>query len=135
MMRSITLVAYHQLVIPALTIWREARGLPDAMLAVAWVIRNRCADPRWPDTPSEVCLQPKQFSCFNAGDPNAVKLPGPGPEWAAFEAACAAWESHEPDPTSGANHYHSLSKGEPSWAWGGELTLRIGAFKFYLLRG
>ena len=41
------------------------------------MIRNRAEDPkkRWPRTVSGVILEPRQFSSFNAGDPNAVKFP------------------------------------------------------------
>ena len=60
----------------ALTLWAEARdqGL-DGLNAVGCVIRNRMADPRWPDTAKGVCLQPKQFSCWNpGGDANHARL-------------------------------------------------------------
>jgi spore germination cell wall hydrolase CwlJ-like protein len=62
----------------ALAIWREARGESlQGKIGVAWCIRNRMTDQRkrWPATPGAVVLQPLQFSCFNAWDPNAVKLP------------------------------------------------------------
>jgi spore germination cell wall hydrolase CwlJ-like protein len=133
----ITLDAYTQFVIPALTIWREARGEGfDAMRAVGWVITNRLLDKRWPNTQAGVCLQPKQFSCFNKNDANAVKLPTPGSdEWAAFEVACAAWEDQRPDPTNGANHYHSkMPNGAlPGWADPDRIVYRAGAFTFYKL--
>ena len=133
----ITCTAYSDYVLPALTIWREARGESnEAMLAVAWVIRNRVGDTRWPDTSLSVCLQAKQFSAHNPNDPNATKLPQPRYpiDFAAFERACTAWESHAPDPTSGANHYETLPDNkEPRWADEEKITLRLGKFEFYKL--
>ena len=59
----------------AATIWGEARGEPTAgRLAVASVIRNRLLAQRWGTTYRAVCLAPKQFSCWNVGDPNAPLL-------------------------------------------------------------
>jgi spore germination cell wall hydrolase CwlJ-like protein len=47
----------------AQAVYHEARGEPDTgQHAVAWVILNRVADPRWPDTPCEVVYQTHQFS-------------------------------------------------------------------------
>lgn len=131
----------YQDAIPALGIYREARNQRDAaMRGVAWVIRTRAADPlRWPNTPAEVVTQPKQFSAFNAGDPNSTKWPKA--DSMAWLRSCAAWESHEPDPTGGANHYHSgTNYAAIAKAWGltvEELhaaeTAKLGAFTFYRL--
>ena len=58
----------------ALTIYGEARGEPvEAQIAVGCVIRNRVsADKGY----NEVCLEPKQFSCWNEFDPNYPILTG-----------------------------------------------------------
>lgn len=129
----------------ALCVWREARGASDeAMRAVAWVIRNRVKDTRWPGTEHGVVLQPKQFSCFNAGDPNAVKFPHSRDvaDWKAWERVRAAVAAvyadgvgEAADPTKGANHYHSIPEGRPfpSWAVREAETLRLPGFRFYRL--
>ena len=129
----------------ALCVWREARGASDeAMRGVCWVIRNRAKDARWPGTEHGVVLQPKQFSCFNAGDANAVKFPNKRDtvDWAAWERVNAAVDAvfaegvgESADPTKGANHYHSIPEGKPypSWAVREAETLRLRGFRFYRL--
>lgn len=59
-----------------LTIIGEARGEPiEGQVAVAWVIRNRLlARPDKYKSYREVCLEPKQFSCWNPSDPNRQTL-------------------------------------------------------------
>lgn len=126
--------AYEQ-IIAALTIWRESRGeSKEAQIAVLWVIMNRKADPRWPNTTSEVCLQAYQFSSFNPGDPNAVKMPHHAdPSW---QRCLEVVESPGVyDPTAGANHYHSLgdTQPKPRWADPKKITVKIGHFTFYRL--
>lgn len=56
----------------SLTLLGEARGEEfEGRLAVGCTIRERARDPkRWPDDIKGVCLQPQQFSCWNASDPN-----------------------------------------------------------------
>lgn len=124
-----------------LTIWREARNQPlVAMVGVASVIMNRAKDRRWPDTVHEVCLQAKQFSCYNAGDPNAVKFPqiGATGDWEAWmRVASAIDEAVEKgnDVANGANHYHSIPAGSPlpRWADAKKVVAKHGAFTFYRL--
>jgi N-acetylmuramoyl-L-alanine amidase len=130
-----TLESYEKILV-ALCIWREARGeITEAKLGVWWVIRNRKADSRWPNTMAGVVLQPRQFSSFNAADPNSSKLPAP--EDPAFVECCGIVDSPGlDDPTLGANSYHSFPPGYtplPSWADPNKLTTRIGAFSFYRL--
>lgn len=56
----------------ALTLWGEARGEPiEGQIAIANVIINRI--PTY-HTIKEVCLAPKQFSCWNISDVNYTKL-------------------------------------------------------------
>lgn len=126
-----------------LTLYGECRGEPYlGQVAVACVIRNRVLDKRWPSTYKEVCLQPKQFSCWN-------DLPEIG--W--FHAAASFPQTKQlyyimegvstwmiPDVTQGANHYLNpfAAPPEPQWArgtkritlWPGEL---VGAHAFYRL--
>lgn len=50
------------------TVLGEAANESDVgWAAVAHVIQNRVADPRWGDDPAEVALQMKQFSAWNTG--------------------------------------------------------------------
>lgn len=56
----------------ALTIYGEARGEPvQGQIAVGCVIRNRLSLSK---TYRDICLAPKQFSCWNYDDPNRVIL-------------------------------------------------------------
>jgi spore germination cell wall hydrolase CwlJ-like protein len=116
-------------VLAALCVWREARGeCPGAKRAVAHVIRNRAAQKFRGTNPIEVILWPKQFSCFNAGDPNATLFPTAND--AAFRECREAVANPGDDPTGGALYYHSCAK-PPRWAEKLQLTARIGAFRFY----
>ena len=121
--------------ITALCCWREARDQSDpAICGVIHVIRNRIKDPRWPNTAGDVVLQPKQFSSFLAGDPNATRFPSPRQkaDWAAWQRILTLVESPGPDPTGGANHYESCpDDDEPRWA--NAPVARLGAFEFYKL--
>lgn len=60
----------------ALTIYGEARGEPvEGQIAVANVVMNRLKfNPSKYKTPSDVCLEPLQFSCWNNEDNNLIKL-------------------------------------------------------------
>ena len=62
--------------IAAITAFGEARGENEnTIIAVCNVIKNRVNDEdRWYDEYVNVCLQPKQFSCFNLNDRNFIKI-------------------------------------------------------------
>lgn len=120
----------------ALCIWREARGEPAAgKIAVGEVIRNRMkANARWRNTISGVVTQPKQFSAFNEGDPNAVKFPKPD-EQAWLESCASAvliMQDASDDIAKGANHYHTKAV-KPYWARGKMPVCEIGNHIFYKL--
>lgn len=135
------------LMVVAATILGEAAGEPTlGKRAVAYVIANRCKDERWPDTGAEVCLQRRQFSCWNVGSVTLPCMYRPQKHateevwnacvWAALDAE---WRL-EPDPTHGANHY--LNEDEtrrirdgslPSWFREGAVTVRIGRHTFLRL--
>lgn len=122
----------------ALCVWRETRGeSSEAKLGVAYVIHNRSVDAkhRWPRTVRRVILQPQQFSSFNPSDVNYRKYPAADePAWADSKAAVQAVKGEAPDPTKGANFYHSFRPGDPHWPWWAtpeKLTAQIGAFHFY----
>ncbi len=63
-----------------LTIIGESRGEPiEGQVAVGSVIRNRLhSNPNKYKNYSDVCLEPKQFSCWNDNDPNKKYLLGLG---------------------------------------------------------
>lgn len=96
----------------ARTVFGEARNQGmSGMSAVAWVIRNRTADRRWPNSPLKVSQQRKQFSCWNRGEPNNYVLLMASLDDPIFLQAIAAtasvFGSVIPDNTAGANHYHT----------------------------
>lgn len=94
------------------TIAGEAGGeSAEGQAAVAHVIMNRVADPRWGDNPAEVSLQLKQFSAWNSGS-------GGNGQPAKIEEGSADYErigrivdavaaGQIPDMTGGATHYYS----------------------------
>lgn len=128
----------HEVDILARTIWAESRGEPfNGQVAVAWVIRNRSRDKRlrWSRVVSEVCTQPKQFSCWNEDDPNRPKLLAVGLEDEAFVramgVACIVLCGDMPDASKGANHYFNPNVVIPSWAGRMEQTVTIGRHVFF----
>jgi spore germination cell wall hydrolase CwlJ-like protein len=119
----------------ASTIWGEARGETlEGMAGVAHVIQNRKRRNAWPDTVLEVCLQPKQFSVWNTGDPNFKKvitrdLDDPS-FWMAMYVALGVILGQIEDPTEGADHYHNKNI-KPSWADAYSPTVTIKNHIFY----
>jgi spore germination cell wall hydrolase CwlJ-like protein len=130
----------------AKTIYGEARGeylsktggLP-SLIAVANVIRNRCTMAN-EDFIENVCMKPKQFSCWNARDPNFKIISEPlsaatNPiykicETVAREVVLGNW----PDITKGASHYYSKRlEAPPYWAAYGDVTIIIGNHVFMKL--
>lgn len=120
----------------ARTLWGEARGEGrHGMHAVASVILNRAARPGWwGRSVTEVCLRPRQFSCWLAGDPNRPKLLRVQPSDTAFalalEIAARALAGRLPDITHGSTHYHAVEVA-PSWARGRAPCVVIGRHAFY----
>lgn len=125
----------------ARTIYGEARGESDAgKIAVAWVVLNRVADPRWPDTIAGACLQRAQFSCWNERDPNRAKIVAITLEDEFFRTCMAvAWAAvsgFEMDQSRGANHYLTAELAErspPPWFDRQYVTARVGAHLFLRL--
>lgn len=130
----------NDLDVAALTVWGEARGEgEDGQRAVAWVIRNRAAQPAWWGRDvAGVCQRPSQFSCWNPGDPNSSKimaLPPTDPKFLAIRALVEeVFESDGADPTSGATHYKVIGT-KASWdeATVGKPAVEIGHHVFYRL--
>ncbi len=125
----------------ARTIYGEARGEDvRGKEGVAAVVMNRVREARkrsrhwWGNTVEEVCLQPYQFSCWNAGDPNREPVLSVDPQDPVFQVclriARRAVAGVLKDPTGGATHYHAENV-EPVWSVGREPSAIIGRHRFY----
>ena len=122
----------------ARTICGEARGEPYiGQVAIAMVIRNRALRPqRFGKTVREVCLHPKQFSCWNDSDPNKPKLDALS--WLdecyvlAFGIACLVLSPSGPLPdySNGGDHYHTRGV-DPVWDDKMVHTATVGHHEFY----
>lgn len=106
----------------ARTIFGEAAGEPvEGKEAVAEVVVNRAASGRYPKSVSSVCLQPYQFSCWNANDTNRRKIlslsPGNGNRAfdVCFDVAGRALSGTIHHFTDGVLHYHADYISKPSW--------------------
>lgn len=137
------------LVTLARTLWGEARAEPrDGQVAIAWVVRNRLAQPGWwsrqqgddipDDTIEAVCRDPAQFTCW--WDAQAPKVRSRSAESLGpfLAVARAVLDGTEPDPTGGADHYHTIARPEyartwpPAWA-AGKTGVTLGRHLFYRL--
>lgn len=139
--------AWADVLMMAATVWGEAEGEEyPGKVGVAYVIDNRVKDPRWPNTATEVCLDPNQFSCWNTGSPRIAGMKNPHAHtteaiWNdCFKAAIDAMYSFLPDPTKGANHYlnpvvtRKLRGGTmPSWYTPERIVARLGDHEFLRL--
>jgi len=115
----------------AKTILLEARGEGDkGMAAVACVIAQRAKNRGM--SPEAVCLQPKQFSCWNGKSPDSfdelLKCP---------QAKMALWlEANiyrmNTKKIGDANHYHA-DYVKPYWSKGVSPVIKIGRHVFYRL--
>ena len=136
--------------IVGLTLYGEARGESlDGKLAVLNVIRNRLKLKTWGETYRAVCLARKQFSCWNAGDPNRVMLitlapqtREPAPEnrvlrECLFLALGVVTDQIVTDNTKGADHYLTrtlYAERPPAWAPQMAVTATIGNHIFLRAR-
>ena len=125
----------------ARTVYGEARGelLPFGLaplIAVANVVLNR-KNKNFARTVADVCLAPRQFSCWNPGDPNFEKIRGVSPKCFVFgtclRVARRVLEESWPDLTDGCDHYHERSV-KPFWAACREPKRILGSHYFYELR-
>jgi hypothetical protein len=115
-----------------LTIWGEARGEPlEGKAAVASVIINRTKHPdRFADTIRDVCLQPRQFSCWAAlADPSGAGAANHAKLMAMLERLKAGAFSMDIDGRVLAE-CHWVAKGYLQ----GALQSRIGDADHYLTR-
>jgi len=124
----------------AICIWGEARGEPiEGKIAVGNVVRNRVNANTWYGKDyKEVILKAKQFSCFNADDPNFEKCLYWAKNPADHDTALleCKWVAigiiydYLLDNTIGATHYHQVGH-NPWWREGMKETVRIGNHIFY----
>ncbi|MFY9279761.1 MAG: spore cortex-lytic enzyme [Caldicoprobacterales bacterium] len=101
----------------------EARGEPYlGKVAVAAVILNRVADPRFPNTIAGVIYQPGAFTAVSDGQINLT------PDEESLRAARDALNGW--DPTYGAIYYYNPAKATSSWIWSRPVHLVIGKHHF-----
>jgi N-acetylmuramoyl-L-alanine amidase len=120
----------------ARTIWGEARNQSrEGQEGVANVVLNRYHQG-WGISVAAVCTAPKQFSCWNAGDPNLPKLKAVTTADGIFrqclQIATQATAGQLPDNTGGAQFYYDTSIARPAF-WNAEgirETRQIGALVF-----
>ena len=112
------------------------------MAAVACVVMNRVnADLHndnkpdwWGEGVEAVCKKPWQFSCWNDGDPNALRIGLANLGTPMFREAIAiaslAVQGWLADLTLGATHYHVAGL-HPAWIKGATVSASIGDHVFY----
>lgn len=127
----------------ALTLFGEARGEGFAgRLAVACVLRNRLRSGRWGSTYESVCHARKQFSCWNANDPNRARLlselervqagkPISNVLRECYTLADVLLHEQTIRSVGDARHYYADSIAPPKWAATGTLVASIGHHKFF----
>ncbi|NSW85227.1 MAG: cell wall hydrolase [Syntrophobacteraceae bacterium] len=123
-------------------IYGEARGEGiEGMIAVGHVILNRCDAGGYGEGLKGVILRRRQFSCFNSGDPNFIKLTQPELHDDAISVCrdvarrlleMSQEERKADDPTHGATHYHAASI-RPYWTKSLRMVFcrRIGGHLFW----
>lgn len=139
---------WPQLLVLAATLVGEAEGTDaQGKLAVAQVIMNRVASPKFPNDVTSVCLQHQQFSCWNDGSARYRTMLDPQlytseVAWTqCFIAAVQAMFHLVPDVTGSADHYLNpvvtrRIRGDgtlPSWYDENKVTARIGDHVFLCL--
>ena len=123
-------ITEHDRLTWARTVWGEARGeSPSGQVAVAYVPWNRAHISG--QTIGEECLKPFQFSCWNANDPNRVKMLALTlDDLPYFIALIGLIMDGEPDPSHGATFYHVVGL-TPPWSHGRTPCASIGHHVFY----
>jgi len=119
---------YDQTIVAATLIMEAGGEYHEGSLdAVYEVIYNRAIKKN--QSFSEVCLAPKQFSCWNGKDiMSAVEKASQHPRW--NEAMKIAYEDPKTNYTMGADHYHA-DYIRPYWADSLTPTVKIGLHIFY----
>jgi len=117
----------------AMTILGEARGEGyNGMYAIACVIQQRMKQRN--KTGSQICLQRKQFSCWNSNDKNRPKLRNLLKTKEAYWAKQLAIHITKLNSNyiKQADHYCTLNT-NPYWAKNKKPIIIIGRHKFYRL--
>jgi spore germination cell wall hydrolase CwlJ-like protein len=125
----------------AKTMYGEARGEykklncgMNSLIAVGNVIINRHKHSG--ESIETVCLKPKQFSCWNIGDPNRSITAFPSTGDAIYILCCVLAKKllnqELGDITNGANHYCSKTMNPlPIWAINRTPVFEIGNHVFF----
>jgi N-acetylmuramoyl-L-alanine amidase len=101
----------------------EARGEPYAgKVAVAAVVLNRVASPKFPNTIAGVVYQPGAFTCVADGQINLA------PDEESIRAARDAMNGW--DPSGGALYYYNPNTAQSAWIWSRPVIAVIGGHKF-----
>jgi spore germination cell wall hydrolase CwlJ-like protein len=126
---QITLDHSYDLVMAALTLWREARGEPrEGKVAIWHVILNRI-NAGWGNTVVDIVLAPKQFSCYNLDDPQVNLYPKHNdPAWL---ECWSVVNGEDANPVDGAKNYFNPDGADPAWAKQLVEVARIGRHVFY----
>lgn len=113
----------------AKTIYWEARGESiRGQYAVAQVVLNRVASPKFKNTICGVVYKPRQFSWTHIHKHDRISEPL---AWQVAKiVAKAAIEGLVPDLTHGATYYHA-DYVRPSWRKKFQKTVKIGKHIFY----
>jgi len=115
----------------ALTLLAEARGEgAEGMQAVAMVIKQRMANRK--QTASQVCLAPKQFSCWNGRSKTDLEYLWQSPAAADAIGVVRRFAELDPAVIGHADHYCTVDI-EPFWAIVQVPVVVIGNRTFYRL--
>lgn len=127
----------------ARALWGEARGASEeALIAIAWSIKNRLGKRKSWDTYHNIILQPSQYSAFWETSPKDNNLkalrdplgttnnPNDHKKWRkAYEIAGDVISQNIFDPTRGATHYYDDSIEAPFWA--NDFKIKIENLNFF----
>ena len=121
-----------QLMCLALNVYHEARGSTlDDQIATSYVVMNRVAAERFPDTVCEVVYDPYQFSWTHD---DISDIPHEKDAWALSQVVAeAVYYGHAFDFTEGRTHYHT-TRINPHWSSYAEDHLVIGAHVYLTTR-
>ena len=116
----------------ALTLLAEARGEgTEGMEAVAMVIKQRMVNRK--QTASQVCLAPKQFSCWNGKTSDDLRHLWKSPAAPDAIEVVRRFGKLDAAAIGHADHYCTV-KIKPYWAKGKTPVAVIGNHKFFKLR-
>ena len=115
----------------ALTLLAEARGEgAEGMEAVAMVIKQRMANRK--QTASQVCLAPKQFSCWNGKSSDDLRHLWQSPAAPDAIEVVRRFDELDPSVIGYADHYCTVNI-KPFWAIVQVPVVVVGNHTFYRL--